>query len=345
MMPTVLENMPIHGGQVRQVMERFPHALEPFIDLSTGISPYEYPFSPLDVAVLTKLPEAADEEALLEAAATAYGVPNAGMIVAGPGTQLLIALLPLVLKARKVVIFGPTYSGHEQAWRNAGVDVSIVTDLQAFRAAAGRAETVCVVCNPNNPDGRRLPVETLLELSDRCATSGGWLVVDEAYADFDHESAAAFFPRAGLLVLRSFGKTYGLPGVRLGFLIASDGTADRLRSMMGDWAVSALALSAGRQALSDQEWLNSTKGRLERDAKRLVNLLKGSGLVVKGNTLLFCLVSLDEAVSLWMFLCERGIVTRAFPERPTELRFGLLRHSAGWDRLERALHDWSEIAK
>lgn len=210
-MPTVLENMPIHGGQVRQVMERFPHAPKPFIDLSTGISPYEYPLAPLDVAVLTKLPEAADEEALLVAAATAYGIPSAGMIVAGPGTQLLIALLPLALKTEKVVIFGPTYSGHEQAWRNAGVDVSIVTDLQAFRAAAGRAETVCVVCNPNNPDGRRLPVETLLELSDRCAASGGWLVVDEAYADFDHESAASSFPRAGLLVCALLEKPTGYP--------------------------------------------------------------------------------------------------------------------------------------
>ncbi|GFE97158.1 MULTISPECIES: threonine-phosphate decarboxylase CobD [unclassified Gluconobacter] len=345
MMRSVLKNMPVHGGQVRQVMARFPQAPRPFIDLSTGISPYEYPLSPVEMSMLTRLPETADEAALLKAAAAAYGVPTEDMIVAGPGTQLLIALLPLVLKAENVFIFGPTYSGHEQAWRNAGVNVSIVTDIQAFKAAAGQAGAVCVVCNPNNPDGRCLPVETLLELSKRCAASGGRLIVDEAYADFEHESAAASFPQTGLMVLRSFGKTYGLPGVRLGFLIASNGTADQMRKLIGDWAVSALALSAGRQALSDKDWLGRTKARLEQDAQRLAKILKRAGLTIKGNTLLFCLVSSDEAASLWAFLCGCGIVTRAFPERPTELRFGLPRDSAGWDRLERALQEWSKHVK
>lgn len=341
MTSTMLKNMPAHGGQVRQIMQHFPAAPQPFVDLSTGISPYAYPVDHVEMGDWTRLPEAEEEEALRQAAAKTYGVPSSDMIVAGPGTQMLIALLPLVLKVKHVTIFGPTYSGHEQSWRNAGINVSIVTDFQSFEASADREGHACVVCNPNNPDGRRLSLEQLQNLLDRCARSASRLIVDEAFADFEAESVVSLLPEDRLIVLRSFGKSYGLPGVRLGFLAASDGVASEMRTMMGDWAVSAPALSAGRQALADAAWLGQIRTCLEADSKRLNDALTRAGLFVRGCTRLFTLVSLERACDLWVFLCERGIVTRAFPERPTELRFGLPRSESGWRRLEDALSEWA----
>ncbi|UMM08203.1 threonine-phosphate decarboxylase CobD [Gluconobacter frateurii] len=341
MTSTMLKNMPAHGGQVRQVMQHFPAAPQPFVDLSTGISPYAYPVDHTKMGDWARLPEVEEEEALRQAAAEAYGVPSSDMIVAGPGTQMLIALLPLVLKVKHVTIFGPTYSGHEQSWRNAGTDVSIVTDFQTFEDSADQKDHVCVVCNPNNPDGRRLSVEQLQKLLDRCARSGSYLIVDEAFADFESETAMSLLPERGLIVLRSFGKSYGLPGIRLGFLAASSGVASQMRTMMGDWAVSALALSAGRQALADATWLGQIKTRLEADSIRLNDALTQAGLVVHGYTRLFTLVRSERASDLWIFLCRKGIVTRAFPERPTELRFGLPRSQEGWTRLENALSEWA----
>ncbi|QEH97070.1 threonine-phosphate decarboxylase CobD [Gluconobacter thailandicus] len=340
MTSSLLKNMPAHGGQIRQVMQHFPEAPKPFIDLSTGISPYAYPVDHAEMGNWTRLPEVEEEEALRQAAAQSYGVSSSDMIVAGPGTQMLIALLPLVLKIKHVTIFGPTYSGHEQSWRNAGATVSIVTDLQSFEASADQQDHACVVCNPNNPDGRHLSITQLRALLNRCAKAGSRLIVDEAFADFETESAVSLLPESGMIVLRSFGKSFGLPGVRLGFLIASDGVASQIRTMMGDWAVSAPAIFAGRQALGDTAWLGQIRASLETDSARLNAALARAGLAVHGYTRLFTLVRSERASDLWAFLCKKGIVTRAFPQRPMDLRFGLPRSEMGWQRLEGALSEW-----
>ncbi|GBQ20041.1 L-threonine-O-3-phosphate decarboxylase [Acetobacter estunensis NRIC 0472] len=333
--------LPEHGGQVRQVMASFPNAPAPFIDLSTGISPYPYPFQMPSVMELTHLPEHADEERLVAAAADVYGVHSQELIVAGPGTQILIGLLPYVLPGRDVVLFGPTYSGHETAWRNAGAHVQVVEDMTAFSASAVRSGGIAVLCNPNNPDGRRVSVSRLHQLADRCAEAGAYLVVDEAYADLENgDSLAPCLPHPALIVLRSFGKSYGLPGVRLGFLLANREIAARMRRLLGSWAVGTVAISAGCAALTDRDWRERRCTILAKDMRRLFGLFAQCGLLVIGHTLLFALVRSADAPGLWQWLCRHGIVTRAFDDRPTELRFGLPRSDEEWGRLEEALQAW-----
>ncbi|MBV1837752.1 threonine-phosphate decarboxylase CobD [Acetobacter estunensis] len=333
--------LPEHGGQVRQVMASFPDAPAPFIDLSTGISPYPYPFQMPAMMELMHLPEHADEERLVAAAADAYGVHSQELIVAGPGTQILIGLLPYVLPGRDVVLFGPTYSGHETAWRNAGAHVQVVEDMPAFSARAVRSGCIAVLCNPNNPDGRRVSASRLLQLAARCGEVGAYLVVDEAYADIENEnSLASCLPHPALIVFRSFGKSYGLPGVRLGFLLANREIAARMRRLLGPWAVGTVAISAGCVALADRDWREHRCAVLAKDMTRLLDLLAQCGLSVVGHTLLFALVRSADAPSLWQWLCRHGIVTRAFDDRPTELRFGLPRNDEEWRRLEEALRAW-----
>lgn len=341
MTAAMLKNMPAHGGQVRQIMRSFPEAPQPFVDLSTGISPYAYPVDQAVIGDWTRLPEAEEEEALRQAAAQAYGAASSDMIVAGPGTQMLIALLPVVLQAKRVTIFGPTYSGHEQSWRNAGADVSIVTDCSSFENAVDQPNQVSVLCNPNNPDGRYLSIAYLRKLSERCAESGSYLIVDEAFADFEEENTVSLLPSPNLIILRSFGKSYGLPGIRLGFLVASKKLADQMRIFMGDWAVSAPALIVGHQALTNTAWITHIRKRLDADRTRLNAALTSAGLPVYGSTRLFTLIHTQQASEFWMFLCKKGIVTRVFPQRPVELRLGVPRNEEEWHRLERALSDWA----
>lgn len=321
-------------------MARFPNAPRPCYDLSTGISPYAYPLQMPEVSVLARLPEEDEEADLQAAAAFAYGLNSCALVAAGPGSQSLIALLPRLLPAKRVCLLGPTYSGHAQAWQTQGVPVQQVTDPAALGHAARQPGTVCVVCNPNNPDGRLLPSDWLHKLADHCAAHGSFLIVDEAFADFEQESVAPCLPHPALLVLRSFGKTYGLPGVRLGFLLASPERAAQARAALGAWPVGSLGLAAGRQALRDTAWLKTVRAQVRLAHCRLTDLLTAAGLHHIGQSSLFTLVLHPDAAALWQNFCTYGLVTRIFAEQPGRLRVGLPASEPAWVRLEAALQAW-----
>ena len=322
-----------HGGRLGEARRRFPGAPEPFIDLSTGINPVTYPLPLFDAAVWQRLPEPETLHALQRAAALAYRVDDPALVVAAPGTQILISLLPHLLRHRSATILGPTYGEHLAAWRNAGAGAREVTqfdDLEPHGAV--------VICNPNNPDGRRLSPDTLLALADSLGQQQGVLIVDEAFADFDPAlSLASALPRRGLIILRSFGKAYGLAGIRLGFALASADVAHRLRIALGPWAVSGPAASVGAAALADAGWRNHAAVDLAIKTARLDALLSSTGLRVLGGTLLFRLAETDGAAGLFDQLGHAGILVRRFKAHPTWLRFGLPADQPAWDRLENAL--------
>ena len=318
-----------HGGGLIAARRRFPGAPEPWIDLSTGINAIPYTVD-LPLEAFTRLPEPESVAALEAVAAQAYGVPDPAMVAAAPGTQSLIHLLPRLLTGKRVVIIGPTYAEHAAAWTQGGSRVRTVDRL----SAAGTPDVVVAV-NPNNPDGARLPRTELLAVADRMAETGGVLIVDEAFADLEVGTLAPLLPHPGLLLLRSFGKAYGLAGLRLGFLLGSAALASLVREALGPWAVSGPAVWAGRMALADEDWRKATMARLTRDAARLDRLLQDSGCRVIGGTRLFRLAALDNANGAFERLCQRGILVRRFDGNPRWLRFGIPA-GQGWDRLEAA---------
>jgi cobalamin biosynthesis protein CobC len=313
----------VHGGDLGEVSRRFPGAPRPWIDLSTGINPEPYPVPALSDAAWTRLPSRAAEEALLDAAAQRYGVPSKAMIVAAPGTQALIQLLPRLIPRGRVAIVGSTYEEHEVCWRRAGHDVRIVPSLEDC--------DVVVVVNPNNPTGRLFSPSELAKVK-------GLLLVDEAFIDFlprEMSLASALPERA--VVLRSFGKTYGLAGVRLGFAIAQRDMASRLRAELGPWAVPGPALEIGRRALNDGAWLSAARERLIADSTRLDGLLRKAGFEIAGGTLLFRLARHPSAAIFVQRLGQQGIHVRAFADAPDQLRFGLPGDDEAFRRLAAAL--------
>jgi cobalamin biosynthetic protein CobC len=323
----------LHGGSLLAARRLFPGAPEPIIDLSTGINPYPWTMPELSPEVFTRLPEPADVQALEEAAAAAYGAADPALVAAAPGTQILISLLPRLFPLRSVAVASPTYTEHAAAWRAAGARV---TELPV---PDGTEADGLVLCNPNNPDGRRHAPELLLRRADRLAARGGLLVVDEAFADLEPEplSLAPFLPHPAVIVLRSFGKTYGLAGLRLGFALAAPDRAAAIRAALGPWAVSGPALAAGPAALRDHAWRDTAAARLQADAARLDRLLTDAGLAVVGGTSLFRLAEGEHAPLLFQRLGRAGILVRRFPERPAWLRFGVPGSAEAWDRLRRAL--------
>jgi cobalamin biosynthetic protein CobC len=150
-------------------------------------------------------------------------------------------------------------------------------------------------------------------------------------------SLAAEVACGNVVVLRSFGKLFGLPGLRLGFALAAPPLAARLRATLGPWAVSGPALAAGTQALADTVWTERTRRRLDEAADRLDEILSGLALTVIGGTSLFRLVQTPAANALFQHLGHAGLWVRAFPDNPNWLRFGLPANERAWRRLKAAL--------
>ncbi len=323
-----------HGGDLTEAMRRHGAGDPPWLDLSTGINPHPWRVpDPLRREGWERLPGAADLEGLLAAAKVAYRVPDGAGIVAAPGTQALIQWLPRLAPPGEVAVLGPTYGEHADAWRMAGAPVREVDDLEAAPSARHR-----VVVRPNNPDGRLLEPDALRLAASACARAGGWLVVDESFADIDPAAgAAALVPELPVVILRSFGKFYGLAGLRLGFAVARPEIADAIGRALGPWAVSGPALAVGAAALADGAWADRMRVRLAEEAAAIDEVLGAGGLAPAGGTSLYRLVSHREATLLHEALAAEHIWCRAFAWDATLLRFGLPPDANGLDRLAAAL--------
>ena len=323
-----------HGGDVAAAQRLFPGAPQPFIDLSTGINPHPYRLPRLSADIFERLPGSAAIAELAAIAARAYGAPSAAHVVPAPGTQILLPLVAGLVRPGRAAVVSPAYGELARAAALAGHKVAAVRDL----AAAGNARLV-IVGNPNNPDGRMFDAADLMVLARNLRARGGLLVVDEAFMDVGPQGAslATAIGHGNIVVLRSFGKFFGLAGLRLGFALAAPPLASRIAAMLGPWAVSGPALAAGTAALGDAAWMEKTRHRLAESAARLDVMLAACGFAIVGGTSLFRLVREPKASKLFRHLGRAGILVRAFPDYPEWVRFGLPANEAAWRRLRNAL--------
>ncbi|BCH01651.1 threonine-phosphate decarboxylase [Mesorhizobium loti] len=327
-----------HGGSLGRARALFPNAPLPFVDLSTGINPHSYPLFDLPATSLWRLPEEARARELMEIAASTYGAPSPANVVAAPGTQILLPRVASLVRPREALVLGPTYAEHARAAAIAGHQVSEVSDFAALAQA-----DLAVIVNPNNPDGRVIGRDRLLALAAGLRARGGLLVVDEAFMDVGprQHSLAGDADQGGLVVLRSFGKFFGLAGLRLGFALSDSATVERLEMQFGPWAVAGPALEYGIRALADIGWQDAMRASLAEGAARLDALFGRFGVPVAGGTTLFRYISLPDAACLFSALGERGILLRHFNDRPFVLRAGLPGSEVEWQRLESALAEWA----
>lgn len=306
-------------------MDRFGGAREDWLDLSTGINPVPYPVPALPEAVWSNLPTTTERNALIRAARQFYDCNATPLPLAG--AQAAIQLIPLLAPPGRATVLGPTYNEHAAAFRAHGWDVSETG--AADRIDDGNA---LVIVNPNNPDGRTFSASELADMAARTSL----LLVDESFADTDETLSVARDLPENAIVLRSFGKFFGLAGLRLGFAIAHSETAARLAELAGPWAVSGPALAIGRQALSDLDWQNTTRSRLRSDAMRLDDLASQVGWRCIGGTPLFRLYETPDARQAQQSLAAGRVWSRVFPYSRTWIRLGLPAPER-WDQLAAAL--------
>lgn len=309
-----------HGGALDRAIDQFGGEFRDWIDLSTGINPEVFPFPPMGSEIWNRLPDEKTLSSTLQAARNYYGTARDAGIVAAPGTQALIQIVPDLVEKGEVAIFGPTYQEHERSFLQAGWMISNCQGIDEIP----RSAKVIVIVNPNNPDGRIVSKDTLHGLAERIADKGGYLVVDEAFADpHPEKSVAAHAGARGLIVLKSFGKFFGLAGLRLGFALSTPAVSQALAMRLGQWAVSGPALAIATHAFSNRETLSAYTERLKIRRALLADVLFKAGLAEIGGTMLFSLVEHGRALSLHDELCKRHVLTRKFSYAPQWLRFGL----------------------
>ncbi|SNY46938.1 L-threonine O-3-phosphate decarboxylase [Pseudooceanicola antarcticus] len=305
-----------HGGNLDAACARHGGTRADWLDLSTGINPVPYPLPDLPGEAWTALPDAGAREALIAAARRFWNIPEEASILPVPGASAAIAQIPRLAPPASVEIPGPTYNEHAAAFDRHRWQV------RETGPARGR-----VLVHPNNPTGAFHPAPA----------PRGLTVIDESFCDVAPErSHVGLCPRFDLLVLKSFGKFWGLAGLRLGFVIGAEKPLQRLEDMLGPWAVSGPALIAGTAALSDLAWAEETRARLAADAARLDALMTGAGADLSGGTSLFRLYEVPDAARMQEHLARHHIWSRIFPWSRHAIRLGMP-GPEGWDRLQEAL--------
>ena len=326
-----------HGGRLRKAALQYGIAEADWLDLSSGLAPWPCPIPEIPLRAWARLHET--DDGLEQAACEYYGATH---VLPVAGSQAAIQLLPRLRRTGKVGVLSPCYAEHAEAWRRAGYIVREVLEQEVDFFL--ESLDVLVVVNPNNPTGLSLTPQRLLDWHARLAQRGGWLVVDEAFMDITPQlSLASQAHQVGLIVLRSFGKFFGLAGVRLGFVLAERNLLKLLAEQVGPWAVSGPTRVLGQVCLRDTVGHAQQRLRCESASQRLFDVLERHGLRPQGGCGLFQWMITDRAEQLHEFMAQRGILLRLFVDN-SSLRFGLPDTEADWLRLEQALSAYREAS-
>ncbi len=311
-----MQEWTIHGGRISAARARWPEAPAPWIDLSTGINPHRWPVERAGPIDWHRLPDAQALQGLEAAAAETFGVA-AARVCATPGSEIALRLLGTLDLPRPHRFVAPGYRTHADVFAESeAVDPADIATVK---------DGSLLLARPANPQGSWCA----LPAGDVC------LIVDEAFADAQPERS--ILPHPDAIVLRSFGKFFGLAGVRLGFVVAPERVLALLRRRLGNWPVSAAAIAIGTAAYQDRTWADAMRRRLPADRDALDRVLIRHGLVPEGDCLLFRLVRTREAPAIFERLAQRGLLVRPFDHAPDWLRFGLPGSAETLDRLDHAL--------
>ena len=344
-----------HGGAIDIAAQKHGIAAENWLDLSTGINPVGYPIPEIAPQYWQRLPLSSELTSLKHAASRYYQLPSPDHLVCTAGTQSLIQTIPFWLRdhtdIRSVHILGPTYAEHRRCWQRAG---HICTDhdsnandrLKTARSllTTGDAGKVVILVNPNNPDGGLIPATEIEQLSKLAAYHHNWLIVDEAFIDCEPDQSICphIDALSNTLILRSFGKFFGLAGIRIGCAVLPVKLAHDLEQRIGPWAIPGPSMHIATLAFDDLDWQTATRQRLNTDRQRLETMVTDhSPLKCIGATPLFLLFEGEMAAAVADHLAHAGILVRLFDHDATKVRFGLPGTDEDWKRLKTAFKELS----
>nr|WP_298410707.1 threonine-phosphate decarboxylase CobD [uncultured Halomonas sp.] len=286
---------PSHGGQAAPLLARFGLPLDhSLLDFSANLNPLGAPqwvSSRLAAAIegLDSYP-APDYRPAREAIAREAGVAVEQVLLTNGGAEAIF-LTAAAHAGGRAVIVQPTFNEYARACRAFDIAVDNVCLIPpdfsldpASLALSLERGTLLFLCRPNNPTATLLPRETIEQLLTLAALRGSRVVIDEAFIDFvtpAEESLAPLLARFdNLILLRSLTKLYALPGLRMGYLLASESLVRQLQATQPPWSVNHLAAELVAPLLADIDFLARTQQWLNEEHPRLQAGLTAEGLEV-----------------------------------------------------------------
>lgn len=309
-----------------------------FCDFSASINPLGVPPAARHVlrSAINKIQHYPDPEglALVQAIAKRHRIAPKNVLL-GNGTVELIYAIPGALHVRRGLIIGPTFSEYERALglSNAHVTTVLAHPADNYRppvnevlekikssrsSGSGKYLPVEVVflCNPNSPTGQSVSRNNVYRLLEDVKRQGGCLLVDETFVEFCEEKSV--IRRAvrddSLLVLRSFTKFYGIPGLRIGYAVGTEKTLRAVRDRLPPWSVNTLAQEAALACLQDVRYKERTLRFFEKERPVFKRALERiPGFRVYPTSVNFFLVELTGSLTsrqVQASLMERGFLVR-----------------------------------
>ncbi|MBE3553270.1 MAG: threonine-phosphate decarboxylase [Kyrpidia tusciae] len=318
-----------HGGNVREYRERWGGDPGDLADFSANINPLGPPES-VKSAMRAALQEAhrypdPRQEGFRRQVAERWGMTSDAVIV-GNGAAELIFLAMFAWRPRRILALAPSFSEYEDAARAVGAEIErillhpergFVPDAGAVVDALGTGVDLLVLANPNNPTGVLWDSAALERVLDEAEEAGVRVLLDEAFLDFcADEQMRSEIPRAGrrpgLFVLRSMTKFYSIPGVRLGYGVASPEEIRRMEGLRPPWSVNGVALAAGAAALEDEDFAARSRRWVIQQRRRMAETFGKLGFSVtdaRANFLLAWREDFDIGRE-WPRLARRGVFVR-----------------------------------
>ncbi len=327
---------PIHGSDIYSASQHYAIAVDEWIDLSTGINPRAYPVDVIDTAAFQRLPYLSPK--LLDAARQYYGHHPC---LAVAGIQSVIQSLLGCLSHKTLLVPDLGYSEYRQQWLAQGGEIVYYPAMDEAAAIAAIDELLVInpdchllVINPNNPSGVSCDSGRLHCWAEKLAPCCR-LIIDEAFVDMPPEkSVLAGQLQPNMMVLRSFGKFFGLAGIRLGFVFADQAVLAYLRREQGLWSINGPAQALAVQALTDRAWQQQARRELTVNQQYIQQLCAPLFAELPPIDLsqcgLFCSYYLpaDQAQMIYQGFACRGILLRliTIDAQSNLLRIGLLDH-------------------
>ncbi|MEL7004400.1 MAG: threonine-phosphate decarboxylase [Bacteroidota bacterium] len=259
--------------------------------------------------IIQNYPSPAAQE-LNEAASKKFLLESDQFLFTNGATEAFY-LIAHLFSGKSAAIVAPTFSEYEDACKIHDLDYHLVDKTTLIPADF----QLVFICNPNNPDGSIVTTRELTRLIE--AAPATTFVIDEAYIEFTNqiESVVPLIQRFdNLIVVRSLTKTFAIPGIRLGYIVASSSIIERLVSKKMPWSVNALAIQAGLQLFEHYDhWLFNVGVLLDETRKFILELLAISWLKVKPSHTSYFLAELKKgtASELKEYLAtQHGILIR-----------------------------------
>jgi len=313
-----------HGGKLDHHLDLYGGDRSDWIDLSTGINNSPYPIPKIPKWVWECLPDERLNENFKDAARDFWKVPKSAEITTANGTSPIISILPSIFRRGNIDIYHPTYNEYKAAFTKSGWKIS-------KNNASAR-----VLVNPNNPDGKYWSSTDILS-NDKLT------IVDESFCDLTPEkSLIKFSDQPGVVVLKSFGKFWGLAGLRLGCAIAAPKTLKKLQSMLGPWPASGPALFIGVKALNDKNWANNNVKKLDNLASKFDDILLKNSIHIMGGTSLFRLIKIKNAEKMKNYFAQNHILIRTFSYSNEIARIGIPKNEKQRLKIETILNEFEQ---